>query len=79
MSPQPVSYIVRKTYFDDRPSVDWAEFRVSEDFLQREREGRERYTPAYTEALELAQRLRGHCDGYAVIDPVYADGRHGSY
>ncbi len=78
---QTAAYIVRKTYFDDTPHVDLGRFEVSQDFLRREREGLNRYTHAYTEALDLAQatRIAGHHYGigYAVIDSEDVNGvRH---
>ncbi len=74
MSADTIGYVVRKTYFHDKPHEDIASFMVEPEFLA----GKTSWTNAYTEALELAQEVRvGYHNGYAVIDRLYADGSRG--
>ena len=86
---QTIAYIVRKTYFDSTPHEDVERFDVSEDFLRSERLSANAglfctaHTNSYTEALERAYKVREEMGGsknpigYAVIDPIYADGTRG--
>jgi hypothetical protein len=79
---QTIAYIVRRTYFDSTSHEDVERFDVAGDFLNYERAGlaEGHYSNSYTEALECAYKVREEMGGsknpvgYAVIDPVYADG-----